>query len=165
MKPEVYLRNKGLRGVHSYLIGGAAEGLRVIQFLPDQHYLSNFMSLITSSLSTQTHSPTVLGVKRLERETVYFLSDQRTHVVPIGYQAEWINGKFVNLPIGHEAQKATCLEPEKFCKSVDHHFCQTPNNLEASLKANLRAPEWQPYKLYIISEEPSKKKAAWSNEN
>jgi len=99
MKPEVYLRNKCFRGVHSYLIGGAAEGLRVIQLLPDQHHLSNFMSLITSSLSTQTHSPAVLGVKRLERETVYFLSDQRTHVVPIGYQAEWINGKFVNLPL------------------------------------------------------------------
>jgi hypothetical protein len=107
----------------------------------------------------------VLGVKRLERETVYFLSDQRTHVVPIGYQAEWINGNFVNFPIGHEAQKTTCLEPEKFCKSVNFYSHQTPNNLEASLKANLRAPEWQPYKLYIICEEPSKKKAAWSNES
>jgi hypothetical protein len=111
------------------LTGGAAECLRVIQLLPDQHHLSNFMSLITSSLNTQTHSPTVLGVKRLERETVYFLSDQRTHVVPIGYQAEWINGNFVNLPIGHEAQKATSLEPEKFCNSVNFYSRQTPNNL------------------------------------
>ena len=70
-------------GGQSYLTGGAAAGLRVIQLLPDQHHLSNFMSLITSSLNIQTHSPTVLGVKRLERETVYFLSVQRTHVVPI----------------------------------------------------------------------------------
>jgi hypothetical protein len=112
----------------------------VIQLLPDQHHLSNFMSLITSSLNTQTHSPTVVGVKRLERETVYFLSDQRTHVVPIGYQAEWINGSFVNFPIGHELKKAISLEPEKCCNSVDFYSRQTPNNLEASLKANLKAP-------------------------
>jgi hypothetical protein len=65
------------------LTGGAAAGLRVIELLPDQHHLSNVMSLIASSLNTQTHSPTVEAVKRLERETVYFLSDQRTHVVPI----------------------------------------------------------------------------------
>jgi hypothetical protein len=51
MKPEVYLQNKGLRGGQSYLTGGAAECLRVIQLLPDQHHLSNFMSLITSSLN------------------------------------------------------------------------------------------------------------------
>ena len=165
MKPEGYQPNKGLWGGLSYLTGGSAAGLRVIQLLPDQHHLSNFMSLITSSLNIQTHSPTVLGVKRLERETVYFLSDQRTHVVPIGYQAEWINGNFVNLPIGHEAQKATSLEPEKIFNSVGFYSRQTPNNLEAPLKANLRASEWQPYKLYIICEEPSKKKAAWSNES
>jgi hypothetical protein len=60
-----------------------AAGLRVIQLLPDQHHLSNVMSLITSSLNTQTHSSTVVGVKRLERETVYILFVQRTHVVPI----------------------------------------------------------------------------------
>ena len=65
------------------MTGGAAEDLWVIQLLPDQHHLSNVMSMITSSFNTLTHSPTVLGVKRLERETVYFLSVQRTHVVPI----------------------------------------------------------------------------------
>jgi hypothetical protein len=70
-------------GGQSYLTGGAAQGLRVIELLPDQHHLSNVMSLITSSLSTQTHFPTVVGVKRLLGETVYFLSVQRTHVVPI----------------------------------------------------------------------------------
>ena len=152
-------------GGQSYLTGGAAKGLRVIQLLPDQHHLSNVMSLITSSLNTQTHSPTVVGVKRLERETVYFLSNQCTHVVPIGYQAEWINGNFVNLPIGHEAQRATGWKSEKICNSGDLCSRQTPNNLEASFKANLGALEWQPYKLYIICEEPSKKKAAWSNES
>jgi hypothetical protein len=92
-------------GGQSYLTGVAAEGLRVIQLLPDQHHLSNIMSLITSSLNTQTHSPTVVGVKRLARETVYFLSDQRTHVVPIGYQAEWINGNFVNPLLGMKRKR------------------------------------------------------------
>ena len=123
------------------------------------------MSLITSSLNNQIHSPTVVGVKRLERETVYFLSNQRIHVVPIGYQAEWINGNFINLPIEHEAQKATGWKSEKIYKSGDLCSRQATNNLEASFKANLGEPEWQPYKLYIIREEPSKKKAAWSNES
>jgi len=56
MKPEVYLPNKGFWVGQSYLTGGAVEGLRVIQLLPSQHHLSNFMSMITSSLNTQTHS-------------------------------------------------------------------------------------------------------------
>jgi hypothetical protein len=70
------------------LTGGTAEGLRVIELLPDQHHLSNVMSLITSSLNTQTHLATVVGVKRLEGETLYCLSNQRTHIVSINYQVE-----------------------------------------------------------------------------
>jgi hypothetical protein len=53
---------------------------------------------------------------------------------------------------------------QRCCAATTASFSGGPN-LEASLKANLRALEWQPYKLYVLREEPNKKKAAWSNES
>ena len=87
MKQGVTCQTKVFGG-QSCLTGGPAEGLRVIELLPDQHHLSNVMSLNTSSLITQTHSATVVVVKRLEGETLYCLSNQRTHIVSINYQVE-----------------------------------------------------------------------------
>ena len=123
------------------------------------------MSLITSSMHNRNHCPTVVGVKRLERETVYFLSNRCTHVVPVGYQAECINGEFVNFPIRPEGRTANGRPLEGGYSMVDHYPHQPQNIQEIHASVKNKLLEWEPYKLYTISTLVDKKKAAWRDKN
>jgi hypothetical protein len=51
------------------------------------------------SFIAKAECPSVVGVKRRENGTEYFLSDKTIHIVPIGFQAECVNGKYENFPV------------------------------------------------------------------
>jgi hypothetical protein len=123
------------------------------------------MSLITSSMHNRNHCPTVVGVKRLERETVYFLSNRCTHVVPVGYQAECINGDFVNFPIRPEGRTANGRPIEGGYSMVNYCPNQQQNNKDMLSDINAKELWWEPYKLYTISTTADREKAAWRDEN
>jgi hypothetical protein len=68
---------------------------------------------IAMSFIAKAECPNVVGVKRRENETVYFLSDNSIHVVPVGFQAECVNGKYLNFPVPPEFPRSLTDKPEK----------------------------------------------------